>query len=58
MSVLEMQLNGERMNVQFISNFIDGFHEAIWNLVKSLEAMLTADKGDKWNLPSCINIHM
>ena len=58
MSVLEMQFNGELMNAQFISNFIDGFHETIWNLVKSMEAMLTADNGDKWNLPPCVNIHM
>ena len=37
-----MQFIGEWMKAHCISNFTDVFRKTIWNLVKSLEVMLTA----------------
>ena len=36
-----MQIIGARIKEQFISNLTDEFYQIIWNLVMSLEVMLT-----------------
>ena len=43
-----MQFFGARMQAQMFSNFADGFHKTVWNLVKSLEVVLPV--GREWQM--------